>query len=67
MSNPFSPTYISQLAPLPKQPKAKPKPNAFDGTDHKARQACVHLPSTHPTSRADNIKRGCSQANGAKT
>jgi len=65
--NAFSPHYVSQLDPLPKQPPAKPKPNAFDGADHKARQACVHLPSVNKASRSDHIKRGCSQANGAKT
>ena len=64
--SPFSKGYISQLVPLPKQPAAKSKPNAFDGDDHKARQACVHLPSINKASRSDHIKRGCSQANGAK-
>jgi hypothetical protein len=64
--SPFSKGYVSQLAPLKAKPPAKPKANAFDGDDAKARQACVHLPKTHPKSRADHIKRGCSQANGAK-
>jgi hypothetical protein len=64
--NAFSSNYVSQLAPLPKQPQAKVKANAFDGDDHKARQACVHLPSTNPTSRADAIRRGNSQTSGAK-
>ena len=67
MSNPFSPNYISQLTPAPKPSTVKPKPNAFDGNDHKARMVCVHLPKTNAISRADAITRGNSQANGAKT
>ena len=64
--SPFSPGYVSQLKTIKAKPPAKAKPNAFDGTDHKARQACVHLPSVNKASRSDHIKRGCSQANGAK-
>lgn len=59
--NAFSRTYQSQLAPLPKKPPAKPKPNPFDGDDHKARQAHTHLPKTHPNSRADHIRRSNSK------
>jgi len=55
--NAFSPGYKSQLAPLKKQQTYKRQPNAFDTDDHKARQACVHLPKTHPDSRADVIRR----------
>lgn len=61
MTNPFSPNYVSQLAPVKKAPPAKKQANPFDGDDHKARQACVHLPKTHPHSRADQIRRANSK------
>jgi len=59
--NAFSPYYVSQLKPMKADSPKKPKINAFDGNDHKARQACVHLPKTHPTSRADVIRRANSR------
>jgi len=59
--NAFSPGDKSQLAPIKKHPAIKRQPNAFDTDDHKARQACVHLPKTHPESRADVIRRSNSK------
>lgn len=59
--NPFSSDYVSQLAPVKKTNPGKPQPNAFDSNDHKARQACVHLPKVSPQSRADVIRRGNSK------
>jgi hypothetical protein len=59
--NAFDPGYKSQPTPIKKQPTIKRRPNAFDTDDHKARQACVHLPKTHPDSRADVIRRGNSK------
>lgn len=59
--NPFSPNYVSQLAPVKKHVKAKTPPNPFDGDDARARMACVHLPKTHPHSRADQIRRANSK------
>ena len=59
--NPFAPDYVSQLAPVKKIKTGKPQPNPFDGNDHKARQACVHLPKVSPTSRADVIRRANSK------
>jgi hypothetical protein len=61
MTNAFSPGYVSQLAPLKKTPPAKKPANAFDGDDARARMACVHLPKTHPYSRADHIRRANSK------
>ena len=61
MSNPFSPGYVSQLAPLKKHVLAKKPPNPFDGDDARARMDCVHLPKTHPHSRADKIRRSNSK------
>ena len=61
MSNPFSADYVSQLAPVKKHKPAKKQANPFDTDDHKARQACVHLPKTHPNSRADLIRRANSK------
>lgn len=58
---PFSSNYVSQLAPVKKIKTGKPQPNAFDSNDHKARQACVHLPKVSPNSRADVIRRGNSK------
>lgn len=59
--NPFDRDYVSQLAPVKKIKAGKPQPNAFDTDDHKARQACVHLPKVSPNSRADVIRRGNSK------
>ena len=61
MTNAFSPGYVSQLAPVKKHVKAKKTPNPFDGDDARARMACVHLPKTHPYSRADHIRRSNSK------
>lgn len=60
MTWPFT-NYTSQMKPLKKAPPAKKQSNPFDGDDHKARQACVHLPKTHPNSRADVIRRSNSK------
>lgn len=59
--NPFSSDYVSQLAPVKKIKTGKPQPNAFDTDDHKARQACVHLPKVSTQSRADVIRRSNSK------
>lgn len=61
MPNPFSPDYVSQIAPVKKAPPAKKQANPFDGNDARARMACVHLPKTHPNSRADLIRRSNSK------
>lgn len=60
MTNAFSPNYVPVIAVKP-TPTRKPKPNVFDGNDHKARQTCRHLEKTHPHSRADHIKRSNSK------
>lgn len=59
--NAFSKDYVSQLAPVKKTPPAKKQANPFDGNDARARMACVHLPKTHPQSRADHIRRSNSK------
>lgn len=59
--NAFSHNYVSRMEPIKATKARKPQPNAFDTDDHKARQACVHLPKVSPTSRADVIRRGNSK------
>lgn len=59
--NAFSKDYTSQLKPFKKAPPAKKQANPFDGNDARARMACVHLPKTHPNSRADVIRRSNSK------
>jgi len=59
--NAFSKDYTSQLKPIKKAPPAKKQANPFDGDDARARMACVHLPKTHPHSRADHIRRSNSK------
>ena len=59
--NAFAKDYTPVIKPFKKAPPAKKQANPFDTDDHKARQACVHLPKTHPHSRADLIRRANSK------
>ena len=65
MTNAFSAGYVSQLAPIKAKPTGRRSVNAFDGDDHKARQAHTHLPNINKASREDKIRRDSSFANGA--
>lgn len=60
-SKDYTPYKLATDKPARKVCTPKAKPNPFDGDDARARMACVHLPKTHPHSRADHIRRANSK------
>jgi hypothetical protein len=61
MSNPFSPNYVSQLAPLPTQGKRQSRPVIVPLPKNPQARLCDPQPS-----REDAIRRGNSFCNGVK-